>query len=436
MSPLVPRSRRRRLALGGSLLVLLLGLAVAAGMLTQEPGDVSNPDVAFTSEPPPTVTPTPPPETRRGRRRAARDTFVWGTYGYSKDRRRQLPADPSLRPPFHRVWKLPGRVLLEFPPALAGPRMFLLKNNGSLYTLSKRTGRVLWRRSLGVLAASAPAYGDGRVFVTLLSRARGQRRGRVVALHPRTGRVLWGQPLRSRSESSPLVHDGRIFFGAEDGTVYAMRASDGRVMWRYRANGAVKGGLALAGGKLYFGDYGGRVHAISVANGNKIWVARTSGRRFGGSGNFYSTPAVAYGRVYIGSTDGRIYSFSSDNGKLAWAKKTSGYVYASPAVAGLSGVPPLVYAGSYNGTFYALDARSGKVRWSFKSGGKISGSATVVGDIVYFSDLGKKSTYGLGARTGKKVFEFSRGAFNPVVSDGRMLFVTGYAQLFAFRPKA
>jgi hypothetical protein len=59
----------------------------------------------------------------------------------------------------------------------------------------------------------------------------------------------------------------------------------------------------------------------------------------------------------------------------------------------------------------------------------------VVGDIVYFANLGKKSTIGLGARTGRKVFEFGRGSFNPVVSDGRRIYLTGYSSLYALRPR-
>ncbi len=196
-----------------------------------------------------------------------------------------------------------------------------------------------------------------------------------------------------------------------------------------------RAGLALADGKLYFGDYGGRAYAIRESNGASVWRSSTNGGRFGlGAGNFYSTPAVAFGRVYMGNTDGRVYSFSAASGKLAWSKSTGGYVYASPAVAQVPGGRPLVYIGSYSGRFYALDARSGAVRWSRGGNGKISGGATVIGDIVYYADLGKKRTIGLGARTGRKVYEHERGSYNPVVSDGETIYLTGYHALYGLRP--
>jgi outer membrane protein assembly factor BamB len=429
-----PRSHRRRWVILGVALAALLLAGGAAAYVLSSSGDVVNEDVAFDAEPTVTPEPTPAPEPGRGRR-GAEPAFTWAHYGYSKDRRRYLPASKSLRPPFHRSWALTGSILLEFGPVIGGRSLYLLKNNGALYALSKRTGEVRWKRKLGTLAAASPAYGEGRVYVSILERGKGKA-GRVVALDARNGRIVWSRPLASRTESSPLLDNGRLYLGSENGTVYSLRAADGQVRWKYRARGAVKSALALADGKLYFGDYSGRVQAIRQADGHRVWSTGTSGARFGlSAGRFYSTPAVAFGRVYLGNTDGKVYSFSSADGKLAWTHSTGGYVYSSPAVAQVPGGKPTVYAGSYSGTFSALDARTGKARWTYKAGGKISGDATVVGDIVYFANLGKKSTIGLGARTGRKVFEFGRGSFNPVVSDGRRIYLTGYSSLYALRPK-
>ena len=276
------------------------------------------------------------------------------------------------------------------------------------------------------------------VYVVLLQRAKGgpgAGGGRVVALDGKTGKVKWSRELASRSESSPLINGDTLYFGSESGTVYAMNARSGDVRWRFRADGAVKGGLALADGRLYFGDYGGRAYAIRASDGRQVWKTGTSGGRLGLSGgNFYSTPAVAYGRVYLGNTDGRMYSFSAASGEIAWSRSTGGYVYASPAVAAVPGYPPTVYFGSYSGRFYALDARSGNVRWSRGGYGRISGGATVIGDIVFFSDLGNKRSYGLGARTGRQVFAHERGSYNPAVSDGETIFLVGYHAMYALQP--
>ena len=419
----------------------VLVCAAAVFALTR-PGDVFNADVEFFEEPTQTSVPTPvatPATPKKGKKKKKLDPlagFKWPAYGFSRDRRRYLPTEPSVRPPFKMDWSRGFNVLLEFPPIIVGNRLYTVGNAGVVVALNRTTGKRVWRRDLGYLAASSPAYGDKRIYVTILERSKGVRAGRVAALNAKTGRIAWSRPLRSRSESSPLFVDGRIYFGAEDGTVYAMRAKDGRKQWTFRAGGAVKGGPALEGGKLYFGTYGGNVYAISQRTGKQVWHAGTSGANFGlSAGNFYATPAVAYGRVYIGNTDGNMYSFSASSGKLAWRRGTGSYVYASPAVAQVRNSKPTVYFGSYDGTFYALDARTGGTRWTFRDGGKISGAATVVGDVVYYSNWGKRDTTGLWARSGKKAWHSTRGAFNPVVSDGQTVYVTGFSSIGAFVPK-
>jgi outer membrane protein assembly factor BamB len=407
--------------------VLLLAAGAGAYVLLSG-GDVSDPNVEFRAEP--TDTPTPAPAKRGA------DTFTWPLYGYSQTRRHWLQAPKTLRPPFRQRWSWSAHSLLEFTPAIAEGKLFVIKNNGALFALDKRTGKRRWAKNLGKLAASSPAYAGGRIYATILVRD-GSTNGLMAALRAKDGRKLWTKPLPSRTESSPLLVGGRLYFGSEDGTVYALDAKNGSVKWTYRASGAVKGALALSDGKLYFGDYAGRDYAIRLSNGKEVWSQSTHGAHFGtAAGQFYATPAVAYGRVYIGNTDSNVYSFAADNGKLAWRTGTGGYVYASSAVAQVEGGKPTVYVGSYDGNFYALNARSGKVRWKYKAPGRISGAATVVGDIVYFGDQQSRTMTGLNARTGRKVFRFGRGGYNPVVSDGRNLYVAGYASLAQLTPKS
>src|SRR5205085_12656317 len=107
-----------------------------------------------------------------------------------------------------------------------------------------------------------------------------------------------------------------------------------------------------------------------------------------------------------GSLYGRVYSVVASDGKLAWSHSTGGYVYSSPPVARVPGTGPTVYVGSYDGKFYALDARSGKQRWKYNAGNKISGSPTIVGNVVYFANLGAKETSGLDVKSGKRVFKY------------------------------
>jgi outer membrane protein assembly factor BamB len=404
--------------------LLLLAAVIALAVVLYEhhrTGSIYHPHARFVPE-------STPPLPSHGP-----DRFAWPFYGYTKDHTRDFPAPANLHPPFQTLWVHNGSALLEFPPVMYGDRIFQLADNGVLSAINKHTGHNFWSEQLGVLSASSPAVVDHTVYVTLLARGHYVHGGRVAALNFFNGSVRWSRPLPSASESSPLIDHGKLFFGTQNGTLYALNAGNGSVLWTYHAAGAVKASPTLKGGVLYFGDYSGHVQAISEQDGHRIWISRSEGALLG-SGTFYSTAAVIYGRVFLGNTDGRVYAYDASTGKLDWAYQTGAYVYASPAVTNAPGLGPTIYLGSYDGRFYALDARSGHVDWSYDAHGRISGSATIVGRTVYFADLGTRRTTGLGISTGRVVFSMHTGSFDPVITDGKDLYLTGYTGLYGLAP--
>ena len=424
-----PGSRRwLRWGLVAGAVVLIAAGGALAFVLLHSPHNVSNPGVAFTA-PATTATPKPKPVV---------DNFVWPRYGYDAERTHFFPGADVPEPPLHIGWRFQDYALLEFPPVIYGNDLYVMDDDASAKELDKRTGHKLWETKVGTLAAASPALGvaQGLMYLSVLSvHGHSPGNGQFVALSMKTGRVVWSKPIPAGTESSPIAFGNAVYFGDQSGTVYSLNATTGHVNWTFHTSGPVKGGPALSDGVLYFGDYSGRAYAVNATTGHQVWASNTSGADFGfGSGNFYSTPAVAFGRVYMGNTDGRVYSFAAKTGQLAWATGTGAYVYASAAIDNTPGLGPTIYLGSYDGNFYAFNARSGAIRWKHPAGGKISGSATIVGNVVYYSDLGTKTTAGLDVRTGRQVFSFPDGAFNPVVADNHAIYLSGYTQLYQMLP--
>jgi outer membrane protein assembly factor BamB len=412
---LKPNYKRRRLVAAGVLLLLLGGIGLGAYLYERHrTGSIYHPHARFVAEPLPTVV----------------DRFSWPLYGYKRDHTRYFPAPARLHPPFKQVWAHDFGALLEFPPVMRGDHMFQLGDDAVLRAIDKHTGHLIWQQKLGELSASSPAVVGRMVFATVLS---GHKGGRVAALDYGHGRIIWSRDLPAPSESSPLVDGGRVYFGTQSGLVYALNAADGRVIWTYHAPGAVKASPTLKEGVLYFGDYSGQLQAVRASDGRRLWASGSEGAALG-SGNFYSTAAVAWGRVFLGNTDGRIYAYDAGTGALDWAVQTGNYVYSSPAVTEAPGLGPTIYLGSYDGTFRALDARTGHVDWSYYAHGRISGSATIIGRTVYFADLGTKRTYALGISTGRLEWEWGSGAFDPAITDGVHLYLTGSEGLYALLP--
>ena len=420
---LIPRSKKARLSVAGTLVLILAAVALGGYLYEHNrTGSIYHPHARFIPEPTPTL-----PKQKV-------DDFSWPFYGYTKEHTRFFPAPLSLHPPFKRLWVNNAHTLLEFPPVIGGDHIFQLGDDGVISAISTHTGHSFWKRSLGHLSASTPAVVGKVVYATVLSRGNGIAKGAIYALNYATGKTIWQRNLPSPSESSPLVDHGKVFFGSQNGTVYALKASNGNVVWTYHAGGAVKASPTLSNGVLYFGDYSGHVQAVGERAGRRLWISSSEGALLG-SGTFYSTPAVFYGRVFLGNTDGRVYAYDANTGKLDWAVQTGAYVYSSPAVTNAPGLGPTIYLGSYDGSFRALNARTGHVDWKFNAHGKISGSATIIGRNVYFADLGTHRTYGLGISTGRQTFELNTGSFDPVISDGKAIYLTGLTGLYAFVPR-
>lgn len=414
--PLHPKKlwkEHRRVAIG-LIAVLVVGIAgiVIAYEALKRPADVHNTAVPFVPEKP------QKPKAR---------TVNWPMFGLNPARTRYLPAK-GIRPPFRLLWHYSEKPLLEFPPIYARGVLYGVNNNGNAFALDADTGKVLWERRIGRLNASSPAYQKGRLYLVNLVP------GHVVKLDAKTGRVLWKRRLPARAESSPLVLGHSLYFGCEDGNLYSLSTRNGNVRWTTALGGPVKSAPAFRDGVLFVGDYGGYMNAVRASTGKLLWQAGSLGPGFAASGAFYSTPAVAFGRVYAGNNDGRVYSYDQKDGALAWTHSTGGYVYSGPTVASTERTPPTVYIGSFDGNIYALDAKDGETRWSHSAGGQVIGSLSAIGNIVYVAEFNHTSTTGFSMRTGRPVFHYKTGAYSPVISDGRRIYLVGYSSINALQP--
>jgi outer membrane protein assembly factor BamB len=397
-------------------LAALAGLAVTAYDAIKRPGDILNTDVAFDEH-----------EQKPGKPKKEDEveTVDWPLYGANLARTKSLDVD--VKPPLRKVWSWDSKELMEFSPIVVNDVVYGMNNDALFFALDADTGKVLWKKQTGELNASSPVYNKGILYAVNLEP------GQVFALRARDGKTVWSQPLPGRSESSPAIYKGKLIFGCECASVFAYDAKTGKQVWQTSTQAEVKAAPAVADGKVYVGDYAGEMYALNAVNGDVIWQSSGQGGSFGQAGRFYSAPAVAYGRVYAGNVDGRVYSFDSENGQVAWTQSTGDWVY-SGAVVGDSGSRPAVFSGSFDHRVYAMDARTGSVIWSKDTGGIISGAGAIVGDVYYVSILAGK-TFGYDTANGDLVFKFDKGEYNPVISDGERIYLTGYSSVNALEPK-
>lgn len=388
-------------------------VCVVGYLLVKRPGDVSNPNAEFVDQ---------------GSGKEVIGVADWPLYGLNPERTRYLNVE-GLEPPFHVTWQFKGRNLLEYAPILVDGSLYAVNNNGIAFAIKTRNGKARWRHEIAGLNASSPAYSDGSLYIANLQP------GQVQALNAKNGIRRWRRELPGRSESSPVVVDGKVLVGCECGTLFAFDAKTGKTLWETDLPGEIKAGPAVSDGVAFVGDYSGTMSAVGISDGDVKWQSGSQGASFGRAGAFYGTAAVAFGRVYAGSKDGRMYSFEQDTGDLAWSHTVGGEVYAAPVAADTPNTDPTVYFGTFGGgTFYALDARSGDERWSADAGGSVIGAGSLIGETVYVANLDNTETFGFNAASGDRVFRFRDGAYNPVISDGKRIYLTGYERIYSLKP--
>ena len=405
-----PERRRISLAAGAALATCCLGLALYAFL--HRPGDVSQgAESEFNASEVPN-----------------RALESWSIYGLDDARTRYLPTS-EVDPPFSVRWRFHARSLLEYSPVMVDGVVYGVSNDGEAFALARDTGAVIWRRKVSRLNASSPTFKDGRLYTVSLEP------GSVQALSAETGKTLWRRKLPGRSESSPVIADDLVIFGCENGQLFALDAGTGKTEWKAEIGGAIKGAPARLNETIYVAAYGGILKALRLRDGSEVWSSGSQSGGLTGVGNFYATPTVAFGRVYVGNTDGRMYSFERSSGHLAWSRSTGAYIYSAAVAANTPKTRPTVYFGSYDGRLYALDAKTGRVRWSKPAGGAVSGAGSLIGSTLYISNLRWTSTAGFDPKTGRRKFAFPDGAYNPAISDGKWLILTGKKTIYGLEPK-
>jgi polyvinyl alcohol dehydrogenase (cytochrome) len=309
-------------------------------------------------------------------------------------------------------------------PTVAGGRLYVGSQNGTVYSLDAKTGCIHWTLSAAGGVRTAIAIGPG-------DRASrdgtagpliyfGDTAANAYAVNADTGRVVWTRKVEdhplARITGSPTLYAGRLYVpvasyeesqGADPryecctfrGSVLALDATTGQVIWKttmipdpLRRRGTSTAGVPLWG-----------------PSGSGIWSAPTvdvSRRRlYVATGNAYSAPAHA--------TTNAIVALDLDNGTIRWTRQmTPGDVYLSNCRAGNPncpdvngpdfdfGSPPvlarangrdILVIAQKSGMAFALDPQhEGEVMWEYRAGqggvlGGLEWGAAVDSDQAYFA---------------------------------------------------
>jgi polyvinyl alcohol dehydrogenase (cytochrome) len=319
-------------------------------------------------------------------------------------------------------------------PTIAGGRLFVGSQNGTVYSMNPKTGCVYW---------TFTAQGGVRASVSIGRRGSGPARfaayfsdqkGYAYAVDAETGRQLWSRKVEDhpliRLTGSPTLYDGVLYVPTSSyeevgkppnynccnfrGSVVALDAMTGAEKW--------KAYTIADAPKLMGKSKDGTTEAWGPAGG-AIWSAPTidvkRGAIYVGAGNTYAGSESQPG------TDG-VDAFDLKTGRLLWMKQLHpGDVFGcksgdpncgerqgpdfdfgtSPTIAHLPGGRDLIVIGQKSGMAWALDPdKRGEVVWKYQAGrggalGGIEWGSTLDGANAYFpvADANSQTPGGLHA---------------------------------------
>lgn len=283
-------------------------------------------------------------------------------------------------------------------PIVGGNTVFMLTDDGTLYSLDYVSGGQSFPLNLGAPASIAPvsdgqalyvATDDGQLQAiqmsdttrlwryppsdnsTPLAQMMGLATGgglvylvtanQTIALDASTGDVRWSRPLVSGG--GPVGADSQRVY-VSDGPNLLAYDQDGVPLWSL-ASGPLFKTVPVpdpSTGRVYVATTSGDVDSISAASGTILWSYPLNGWAM-------SSPSPAPGGlVIVGANDGRLRALSAATGALVWATDTGGAIWTKPAIA-VNGNQSIAIVGTQDDALDALNVSDGTLLWRYPTSG-------------------------------------------------------------------
>ncbi|MDE2890729.1 MAG: PQQ-binding-like beta-propeller repeat protein [Gemmatimonadota bacterium] len=124
-------------------------------------------------------------------------------------------------------------------PRISGELLILLVQRRGLLALDRRSGKVVWERTLGVENPYARPVVDGGLLVTGSGAPAlhwyGGEPAQLAVLSAGTGEVVWNRAvLPSRYPTGLAVRDDRLYATTPDGEAFCLDLQSGALLWRFQ----------------------------------------------------------------------------------------------------------------------------------------------------------------------------------------------------------
>jgi outer membrane protein assembly factor BamB len=402
---------RRRILVIAALFVLLV-VGVAAAYLVKfrdRPSGALDTQLKGVSVSVATTAPGPTqPRKKKGRYHVVDDKSCWDNFGADPQRTLARP-DLDIGLPLKHFWVVGLRTYIEYPPSYCSGILYVNTFGGRTVALDSHNGHTIWQR-FGGRKPSTPAIAGPRLLVS-------SDDGTVTAYNRFNGQLLWRLNVGGKVESSPVALGRIAYFGASDGRLFAVYVRTGHVKWAYNTGGIVNSSPSVSGNRIFITTYAGSIFCLRVDDAHKIWSTylKRDSLRYD---SFYASASTDGRRIFTISRSGKIYALSASTGRVIWTSHVGGYGYSTPAIS-----QGRVFIGGFDGGLRAFRATDGKLLWRRDLRGRILGGSFVAGNLVFTSTL-EERTFALRVSDGKILWQIHMGKYSPGIVTERHYFFT------------
>jgi alcohol dehydrogenase (cytochrome c) len=298
----------------------------------------------------------------------------WPLPGHDYDNTRDAGSSPITARSISKLvtaWSVPMTGALTTAPIILGDRMYVEDNSGSVASISRSTGLVIWRsKALGFsIGPNGVAVGWGKIFAATSNG--------VAALSSATGRVIWNRQLTTTASEGvdiqPTVVDGLvlmatvpvgvggIYEGGDRGWLFALHETTGKNAWSFDtvASPDLWGNPAVNSG-------GGAWYPPSIDQAaNRVYWGTANPAPFPGTPQFPNGTSRPGSNLYTDST----VALNLRTGHLEWYHQATShdifdrdFVHTMIVDIPRSGRQVVVGTGK-SGLVVGLDPASGRLLW-------------------------------------------------------------------------
>ena len=204
--------------------------------------------------------------------------------------------------------------------AVEGGTVYATTGRAEAMALEAATGKIMWRRDIGVPARSGPSLSGGNMHFTTLDN-------QLLALTMAKGERVWSyqgndSPTTVLADAAPAIADGFVVAGFGSGELVTVRLDSGVLVWsdtlassRGRNSfvdlSAIRALPVIDRGRVFAIGIGGLLVSLDLRSGRRLWE-----REIGGG----QTPWLAGDWLFVQSLDQSLAAISVDDGRVRWVQ--------------------------------------------------------------------------------------------------------------------